>query len=78
MTEKPLSHSISIGILYHGKEFICHYEELEKGKNNAPNNETIYEITSLSKAFTRTLAAKTVIDKKLNVDDKVQKYLMKY
>ncbi|GIQ57168.1 hypothetical protein Flavo103_03040 [Flavobacterium collinsii] len=75
MIKKPLIHSTSIGVLYHGKEFIGHYGELEKGNNSPPNNETIYEIGSLSKTFTGTLAAKAAIDKKLNIEDEVQKYL---
>ncbi|CAA9200652.1 Protein flp [Flavobacterium bizetiae] len=75
MTKKPLIHSASIAIVYQGKEFIGHYGELEKGKNNCPDNETIYEIGSLSKTFAGTLAAKAVCEKKLNIDDEIQKYL---
>lgn len=75
MIKKPLIHSASIAIVYQGKEFIGHYGELEKGKNNCPNNQTIYEIGSLSKTFAGTLAAKAVVEKKLNIDDEIQKYL---
>lgn len=75
MLKKPLIHSTSIAIVYHGKEYIGHYGELQKGKNNCPNNETIYEIGSLSKTFAGALAAKAVCENKLNVDDEIQKYL---
>lgn len=75
MIKKPLIHSASIVLVYRGKEFIGHYGELEKGKNNCPDNETIYEIGSLSKTFAGTLAAKAVCEKKLNIEDEVQKYL---
>lgn len=75
MIKKPLIHSASIGIVYQGKEFIGHYGELEKGKGNCPNDETIYEIGSLSKTFAGTLVAKAILEKKLNIEDKVQKYL---
>lgn len=75
MIKKPLIHSASIAIVYQGKEFIGHYGELEKGKNNCPDNETIYEIGSLSKTFAGTLAAKAVCEKKLNIEDEIQKYL---
>ncbi|MCC9064830.1 serine hydrolase domain-containing protein [Flavobacterium piscisymbiosum] len=75
MIKKPLIHSASIAIVYQGKEFIGHYGELEQGKNNCPDNETIYEIGSLSKTFAGTLAAKAVSEKKLNIEDEVQKYL---
>ncbi|PBI90193.1 Beta-lactamase precursor [Flavobacterium sp. ACN2] len=75
MIKKPLIHSTSIAIVYKGKEFIGHYGELEKGKNNCPNNETIYEIGSLSKTFAGTLAAEAVIQNKLNIEEDIQKYL---
>lgn len=75
MIKKPLIHSTSIAIVYQGKEFIGHYGELEKGKNNCPDNETIYEIGSISKTFAGTLAAKAVTEKKLNIEDEIQKYL---
>lgn len=75
MIKKPLIHSASIAIVYQGKEFIGHYGELEKGKNNCPDNQTIYEIGSLSKTFAGTLAAKAVVEKKLNIEDEIQKYL---
>lgn len=76
MLKKPLIHSTSIAIVYQGKEYIGHYGELEKGKNNCPTNETIYEIGSLSKTFAGTLAAKAVCENKLNIDDEIQKYLL--
>jgi len=75
MIKKPLIHSTSIAIVYQGKEFIGHYGELEAGKNNCPDNETIYEIGSISKTFAGTLAAKAVCEKKLNIEDEIQKYL---
>lgn len=75
MIEKPLINSTSIGIVYQGQEFIGHYGELEKGKSNPPTNKTIYEIGSLGKTHTGTLIAKAVLDKKINLDDPVQKYL---
>lgn len=75
MITKPLIHSASIGVVFHGKEYIGHYGELEEGKKNIPNNETIYEIGSLSKTLTGMLTAQAVQDKKLHLDDDVQKYL---
>ncbi|MET3535025.1 serine hydrolase domain-containing protein [Chryseobacterium limigenitum] len=75
MVQKPLINAVSIGIVYQGQEYIGHYGELEKGKANLPTNQTIYEIGSLSKTFTGTLVAKAVLDKKINLEDPVQKYL---
>lgn len=75
MIRKPLIHSASIAVVFNGKEYIGHYGELEEGKKNIPNNETIYEIGSLSKTLTGMLTVKAVQDRKLNIDDDVQKYL---
>jgi len=75
MVEKPLINAVSIGIVYQGQEYIGHYGELEKEKANLPTNQTIYEIGSLSKTITGTLVAKAVLDKKINIEDPVQKYL---
>lgn len=76
MIKKPLIHSASIGLVYKGREMTAHYGELEKGKNNTPDNETIYEIGSLSKTLTGMLIAKAVCEKKVDLDDDVQNYLV--
>jgi len=76
MINKPMINSTSIAIVYQDKEYIGHYGELEKGKSNKPNNKTIYEIGSLSKTLTGTLIAKAVLDKKINLVDNIQKYLV--
>ncbi|SNZ00966.1 serine hydrolase domain-containing protein [Flagellimonas pacifica] len=75
MVNDTLINSISIGIYYNGKEYINHFGELEKGKGNTPNNKTIYEIGSLSKVFTGTIVANAVLEKKISVDDEINKYL---
>ena len=75
MVEKPLINSTSIAIYHNGKEYIGHYGELEKGKKNMPNNETLYEIGSVSKVITGTLVAKAVVEKKITIEDNVNKYL---
>lgn len=75
MVEKPLIRAVSIGVVYRGQEFISHRGELEDGKANPPDNETIYEIGSLSKTFAGTLMARAVLEKKLDLDDDIRKYL---
>lgn len=75
MVEKPLIRSVSIGVVYRGEEFVAHRGELEDGKTNPPGNETIYEVGSLSKTFAGTLVAKAVLEKKIDLDDDVRKYL---
>lgn len=66
---------LSIGIYVNGKTFYYNYGTAEKEKQALPTNKTIYEIGSISKTFTGTLLAKAVIDKKLNMDDDIRKYL---
>lgn len=66
---------LSIGIYKDGKTFIYNYGYTEKNNKNKPTNETIYEIGSITKTFTGTLLAQAVIDKRVNMDDDVRKYL---
>jgi len=67
--------SVSIGILIDGKAYTSHYGELDAGKGNLPNDETIYEIASVTKTMTGTLVAQAVVDGKLNLEDDIRKYL---
>ncbi|WP_338815669.1 serine hydrolase domain-containing protein (plasmid) [Bernardetia sp. Wsw4-3y2] len=75
MLTQPLINSASIAIFYKEKEYIGHYGELEKGKNNKPSNSTIYEIGSLSKVLTGTLVANAVLEEKIDIEDNITKYL---
>ncbi len=67
--------SVSIGIYKDGKEYIRHYGELDRGKGNAPTDETLYEIASVSKTMTGTLVAQAVLDGKLSLEDDIRDYL---
>ena len=67
--------SVSIGILKDGIAYTSHYGELDAGKGNPPNDETIYEIASVTKTMTGTLVAQAVVDGKLSLDDDIRKYL---
>lgn len=75
LIKEPLINSTSIALYYKNQEFIGHYGELEKGKYNSPTNNTIYEIGSLSKVLTGTLMANAVLEKKLDLEDNISKYL---
>lgn len=68
-------HSVSIAVVKDGIEISKHYGELEIGKKNPPNDSTIYEIASVTKTFLGTVAAKSVLDGKINLDDDVRIYL---
>ncbi|WP_339646957.1 serine hydrolase domain-containing protein [uncultured Salegentibacter sp.] len=75
LINKPLINSASVGVVYKSEKYTGHYGELEKTKGNPPTDKTIYEIGSLSKVFTGTLAAKAVLEEKINLEDNVQQYL---
>lgn len=67
--------SIALAIYKNGELHYNYFGELDKGKNNTPNDSTLYEIASITKIFTGSLAAKAVLDKKIRLDDDIRKYL---
>lgn len=67
--------SVSIGVFKAGAIYTQHFGELEKGKGNAPTNETIYEIASVSKTVTGYLVAKAILEQKIKLDDDIRLYL---
>jgi D-alanyl-D-alanine-carboxypeptidase/D-alanyl-D-alanine-endopeptidase len=66
---------LSIGIYQRGQSSTYNYGETEKGENKLPAANTIYDIASISKTFTGILLAKAAIEKRLNLDDDIRKYL---
>lgn len=72
-----LINSLSIGVYINNVSYNFHYGELTKSKGDKPTNETIYEIASVTKTFTGTLAAKAVLEGKLSLEDDIRKYLPK-
>lgn len=67
--------SVSIGIYKDGRVYTEHFGEIVKGKNNPPNENTIYEVGSISKTITSYLVAKAVLDKKIKLEDDIRVYL---
>ncbi|HEM8306009.1 MULTISPECIES: class C beta-lactamase [Providencia] len=66
---------MSVAISIEGKHYFYHYGVLSK-QNKAPiNNNTLFEIGSLSKTFTATLAAYAQEQGKLDFSQKVSHYL---
>ena len=65
---------LSIGILKNGKAYYYNYGEAEKGKQNLPDSNTVFEIGSITKTFAATLLADAVNNKKLKLDDPASKY----
>lgn len=63
--------AVSIAIFAKGKSYIGHYGELDKGLNNQPTNETLYEVASVTKTMTGYLVASAVNEGKLKIEDAV-------
>ena len=68
-------HSATIAVYKDGKSLIHHYGELNKGMGNTPTNSSLYDIASVTKTFTGTLAAEAVLDGKLKLDDDIRQFL---
>ena len=66
---------IVVGIIRSGQASIYSYGETVKGNNTLPNENTVYEIGSISKTFTGTLLALQVLRGKIKLDDPIGKYL---
>lgn len=60
--------SVSIGIVKDRKIYTKHYGEIDKGKGNKANNNTYFEIASVTKVMTGFLMAKAVFDKKIDLN----------
>src|SRR6218665_1258905 len=75
LLEDKRFHSVSVAIYKDGKSTTKHFGELTIGKGNKPNDSTLYEIASVTKTFTGYIAAKAVLDKKINLDDDIRIYL---
>lgn len=67
--------SIALAVYRNGQIFHNYYGEIDKNSHNKPNDNTLYEIASISKVFTGSLAAKAVLEKKINLDDDIRIYL---
>lgn len=65
--------SLAVGIIAGEKEYQFYKGILMNGKT--PNEESLYEIASITKTFTGSLAARAVLDKKLALDADIRKYL---
>jgi len=62
------------GVIYlKGKSYHFHFGNLVNGKR--ANNETLYEIGSITKTYTGLILSQAVYDKKVNLDFDVRKYL---
>ncbi|WP_343487663.1 serine hydrolase domain-containing protein [Allomuricauda sp. d1] len=73
LLKQPEITSLSIAAIKDGKTYKLHLGKLHDG--NAPDDDTLYEIASLTKTFTGTLLAKAVAEEKVNIDDDIRLYM---
>lgn len=73
--KEPTATGISIGVYTDGVTRFYNYGSTEKGKNILPTELSVYEIGSITKTFSAYLLAKAVLDKKVSLNDNIQKYI---
>jgi CubicO group peptidase (beta-lactamase class C family) len=73
--DTPQAVGLSIGLVKDGKVSTFNYGTVEKGQARRPTANTVYPIASITKTFTGTLLAQAALEKKVNLDDDVRKFL---
>lgn len=64
-----------VGVLDNGKQEIYGFGEIHRGKGDQPNADTMYEIGSITKAFTGTLLGEMVNEGKVKLDAPLQDFM---
>jgi len=67
--------SLSVGVVTGKNSYTKHFGELTIGKGNKPNDETLYEIGSVSKTMTGLLTAYALHDNKLALEENINRYI---
>ena len=71
----PKHVGLSIGIYNKGATTTYNFGTIIKGRHILPTANNIYEMGSITKSFMGLLLARAAIDKKVNLNDEVTKYL---
>lgn len=74
-SRKGHTHALAIGVVNEGKTSSYYYGETERGNKRLPDENTLFEIGSLTKTFTATLLAYFVQTQQLGIDDPITDYL---
>jgi CubicO group peptidase (beta-lactamase class C family) len=64
------TNGVSIGVYYKNKNYTYNY-----GKNKLASADNFYNIGSVAKTFVTTILAQAVVDKKINLNDDIRKFL---
>jgi CubicO group peptidase (beta-lactamase class C family) len=73
--DKENTSGVSIGVIQEGKTYFYHYGEMDKSTKKMADNNTFYEIGSITKTFTGILLAQAVLEKKIDLESDIRKYL---
>ncbi len=73
--ENPEITSVSIGIYKNGKTYTEYFGAIDNGKENPANDDSLFEIASVTKSFTGILIAQAVLDGKISLQDDIRSYL---
>ena len=66
---------ISIAVVEGGHDYFYDYGSTSRNKASLPTPQSIYELASVTKTFTATLAARAVIDDRMSLDGDFRKVL---
>lgn len=72
---KRNTRALSIGVIHDGMTTSYYYGETERDNDQLPDEETLYEIGSISKTFTATLLAYLAQQNEISLDDPITHYL---
>ena len=67
--------SMSVAIYRDGNTYHNYYGAIDRGAENPPNDDTLFEIASITKVFTGSLMAKAVIEKQVSLDTDIRVFL---
>jgi CubicO group peptidase (beta-lactamase class C family) len=73
----PLTKGLSIATFQNGTTQFFNYGKISDADQEAPTENTIYEIGSITKTFTATVLAQMVAEGKVSLADPISKYLPK-
>jgi len=71
----PVKIGLSVGVIKNGITFVFHFGSVQMGSGRVPDDQTLYEIGSVTKTFTGMLLAQAIVENKISLDDDVRKYL---
>jgi D-alanyl-D-alanine-carboxypeptidase/D-alanyl-D-alanine-endopeptidase len=67
--------ALSVGVYNNGKISYYNYGSTEAGNQRKPDSKTVYEIGSVTKSFVSLILANSIIEKRINLEDDIRKYL---